>query len=51
MPHGRRYHGFGPLRLVVEVVAGAVDVVLEPTVVLVVVVVGTGDVRNGPVSS
>ena len=50
MAPGRGYRGFGPLRLVVEVVAGAVEVVLEPTVELV-VVVGSGDVRNGPLTS
>ena len=50
MAQGHRYRGFGPLRFVVEVVAGAVEVVLDPTVELV-VVVGSGDVRNGPVTS
>ena len=45
-----RYRGLGPLRLVLEVVAGAVEVVVDPTVELV-VVVGTGDVRNGPLTS
>ena len=54
----RRYRGFGPLRLVVAVVAGTVVVVgggavdgVLLVVELVVLVVGRDDVRKGPCTS
>ena len=46
-PHAALYRGFGPFRLVVEVVAPT-DVVVEGTVLL---VVDVGEVRNGPATS